>query len=67
MPMMLYTVLPAPYNIIISLGFVGFIVVVFLVRYRSQKTKTPIKLVLFETVGLIIIATLISLLIGRGF
>jgi len=65
-PLALYTYLPTPLDIIVSLGFVGIIVVVFLVRYRSKKSNTPLKLVLFETVGLIAIATLISLLIGGG-
>jgi hypothetical protein len=65
-PIAFYYFLPEPFDIIVSLGFVGIIVVVFLVRYRSKKSKTPLKLVLFETVGLIVIATLISLLIGGG-
>ena len=65
-PVAFYYFLPTPFDIIVSLGFVGMVVVVFLVRYRSKKSKTPLKLVLFETVGLIVIATVISLLIGGG-
>jgi hypothetical protein len=65
-PIAFYYFLPTPFDIIVSLGFVGMVVVVFLVRYRSKKSKTPLKLVLFETVGLILIATVISLLIGGG-
>ena len=66
LPIILYSALPKPFDIIISLGFVCLTVGVFLARYRSRKSNTPIKLVLFETVGLIIIATVISLLIGGG-
>jgi len=63
-PIMFYLVLPPPFNIIISLSFVGVVVGIFLTRYRSRKTKVHWRFTLLETLGLIIVAVIISLLIG---
>ncbi|MDP2899778.1 MAG: hypothetical protein Q8O47_02270, partial [Candidatus Bathyarchaeota archaeon] len=43
-PIALYLYLPSPLDILISLGFVAVIVGVFLVRYRSRKTRVNWKI-----------------------
>ena len=53
-----------PLNIILSLIIVGFIVGIFLVRYRSKKTRINWKMTLIETSTIIIIATIASLILG---
>lgn len=64
-PILSYILLPPPLNIIISLSFVGVIMMLFLVRYRSKKTDVHWKVTLIETFGIIIVAVIASLLIGR--
>ena len=56
--------LPAYYNIVVSLLEVGVISGVFLARYRSKKTRVNWKITLAETVAIVIIATVVSLLLG---
>jgi VIT1/CCC1 family predicted Fe2+/Mn2+ transporter len=63
-PIATYLALPAYYNIAVSLAEVLVIVGVFLVRYRSKKTRVNWKITLVETVAIVIIATVVSLLIG---
>lgn len=63
-PVMAYLLLPGPIDIILSLGMVGAVIGVFLVRYRSRKTKVPWKVTLFETIAIVFIAVIASLLIG---
>ncbi len=53
-----------PLNLIISLGIVAFIVGFFLVRYRSKKTRVHWKITLFETIAIVIISTIASLILG---
>jgi hypothetical protein len=65
-PIMAYLNLPNPLNIIVSMCIVGAIVGVFLVRYRSKKTKVHWKITLFETIAIVVIAVIASLLIGRA-
>lgn len=65
-PITAYLALPNPANILTSLGFVGVAVGVFLVHYRSRKTRVNWKITLLETLVIVIIATLASLLLG-GF
>ena len=55
----------SPLNIILSLGIVAVIVGIFLVRYRSKKTRVHWKITLYETIAIVIIATIASLLL-RG-
>ncbi|HVP40816.1 MAG TPA: VIT1/CCC1 transporter family protein [Candidatus Krumholzibacteriaceae bacterium] len=64
-PILAYLTLPSPLNIILSLFIVAVVVGVFLVRYRSKKTKVHWKITLFETIAIVIIAVAASLLIGR--
>jgi hypothetical protein len=54
----------SPLNLIVSLAVVGTVVGVFLVRYRSKKTRVNWKITLTETVVIVIIATIASLLLG---
>jgi VIT1/CCC1 family predicted Fe2+/Mn2+ transporter len=63
-PILAYLVLPKPYDIILSLGIVGTVVGVFLVRYRSKRTKVHWKITLFETAAIVVIAVVASLIIG---
>lgn len=66
LPIILYLLLSSPYNLIVSLGVVAVIVGVFLVRYRSKKTRVHWKITLYETIVIVIIATVASLVLG-GF
>jgi len=63
-PIATYLLLPPIYNISISLSEVLVISGVFLVRYRSRKTRVNWKVTLAETVAIVIIATIVSLLLG---
>jgi VIT1/CCC1 family predicted Fe2+/Mn2+ transporter len=63
-PIIIYIVLSPPLNIALSLTMVAIIVGVFLVRYRSKKTRVHWKITLYETIAIVIIATIASLLIG---
>lgn len=54
----------SPLNILLSLAIVGAIVGVFLVRYRSKKTRVNWKITLIETAVIVVIATLASLLLA---
>ncbi len=64
LPIFAYFVLPKPLDIIVSLVVVGTVVGVFLVRYRSRRSKVHWKVTLLETVVIIAIAVIVSLLIG---
>ena len=63
-PIITYLSLPAYYNIIASLVIVAFIAGIFLVRYRSKKTRVHWKVTLYETLAIVAIATLASLVLG---
>ena len=63
-PIITYIVLPSPLNVILSLTIVAVVVGIFLVRYRSKRTRVNWKITFFETVAIIIIATIASLLLG---
>ena len=63
-PIITYIALSAPFNIILSLTMVAVIAGVFLVRYRSKKTRVHWKITLYETIAIVIIATVASLLLG---
>ena len=53
-----------PFNVILSLGIVVVVVGIFLVRYRSRKTRVSWKITLIETLTIIVIATIASLILG---
>ena len=63
-PIITYIVLPSPLDMILSLSVVAVIVGVFLVRYRSKRTRVNWKITFFETSAIVIIATVASLLLG---
>lgn len=63
-PIVAYLTLPQPFSLILSMGIVGTIIGVFLVRYRSQRTKVHWKVTLGETIAIIIVAVIASLILG---
>lgn len=65
-PIATYLLLAAyfPLNIILALIEVTLIVGIFLVRYRSKKTRVNWKVTLAETIAIVIVATVVSLLLG---
>jgi VIT1/CCC1 family predicted Fe2+/Mn2+ transporter len=63
-PMLAYLLLPKPLDVILSLGIVGTVVGFFLVRYRAKRSKVHWKVTLLETVLIVTIAVIASLIIG---
>ena len=63
-PILAFLVLPSPFDIAVSLSIVAFIVGFFLVRYRSKRTRVNWKITFFETIAIVSIATVASLLLG---
>ncbi|MEM2968640.1 MAG: hypothetical protein QXJ76_04950 [Candidatus Bathyarchaeia archaeon] len=63
-PIAAFIVLPSPLDVIVSLSIVAFVVGFFLVRYRSKRTRVNWKITFFETIVIILIATVASLLLG---
>jgi len=65
-PIVAYLGLPTPYGLVVSLSIVATVVGVFLVRYRSRKTKVHWGITLFETVAIVAIATIVSIILGAS-
>jgi VIT1/CCC1 family predicted Fe2+/Mn2+ transporter len=63
-PILFYFALPRPVNIFVSLAIVGAVVGFFLVRYRARRSRIHWKITLLETVVIVAIAVIASLLIG---
>jgi uncharacterized membrane protein YfcA len=63
-PIITYILLPSPLDVILSLTIVAMIVGIFLVRYRSKKTRVNWKVTFFETIAIVIIATVASIILG---
>jgi hypothetical protein len=63
-PIATYLVLPLYFNIVVSLVEVTVIAGIFLVRYRSKKTRVNWKITLAETIAIVIIATVVSIVLG---
>ncbi len=63
-PIVTFILLPSPIDAILSLSIVGVIVGIFLVRYRSKKTRVNWKITFFETIAIIIVAVVASLILG---
>jgi len=63
-PIITYIVLPSPLDLVLSLTIVAVIVGIFLVRYRSKRTRVNWKITFFETIAIVIIATVASLILG---
>ena len=67
LPILTYLLLPRPLNIALSLLIVATVVGVFLVRYRSERSQVHWKTTLLETIVIVAIAVIVSLLIGGKF
>jgi hypothetical protein len=65
-PIAAYLLLPPVLNITVSLVLVIAIVGIFLVRYRSKKTRVNWKITLAETLAIVVIATVASLILGAA-
>ncbi len=65
-PIAAYLLLPPIINMVVSLTLVVAIVGIFLVRYRSKKTRVNWKVTMAETAVIVIIATIASLLLGAA-
>jgi hypothetical protein len=63
-PIAAYVTLPSPLNVIVSLTVVAAVAGIFLVRYRSRKTRVHWKITLAETLAIVAIATIASLLLN---
>lgn len=63
-PILTYLTLPRPFNIVLSLVIVATVVGFFLVRYRSERSQVHWKTTLLETIVIVAIAVIVSLLIG---
>ncbi len=63
-PIVTFILLPSPLDAIVSLGIVAVIVGIFLVRYRSKKTRVNWKMTFFETIAIIFVAVIASLILG---
>ena len=59
-----FLALPRPYALTLSLTIVAVVTGIFLVRYRSKRTKVHWKVTLLETVAIIMVATIASLVMG---
>jgi hypothetical protein len=64
-PITFYLLLPEPLDIVLSLSIVATTVGVFLVRYRSKRTKVHWRITFAETVAIVAIAAIASLIIGK--
>lgn len=63
-PILSYFALPHPLGLFVSLAIVSAVVGFFLVRYRSRRSRIHWKTTLLETVVIVAIAVIASLLIG---
>ncbi|MEM1585902.1 MAG: hypothetical protein QXF59_00410 [Candidatus Bathyarchaeia archaeon] len=63
-PLAIFLSFPYPIDILLSLPIIGAMAGLFLVYYRSRKTKMPWKIILFQTIVVIVIAVVVSLLLG---
>jgi hypothetical protein len=64
-PIATYLILPLYYNAAVSFVEVTVIAGIFLVRYRSKKTRVNWKITLTETIVIVVIATIVSLLLNE--
>ena len=64
LPILTYFMLPFPLNLLTSLSIFTLVVGVFLVRYRSGRSKVHWKISLLETTVIVVIAVVVSLLLG---
>jgi VIT1/CCC1 family predicted Fe2+/Mn2+ transporter len=67
LPIFIYVYLPEPWNTIVSLAIVIGIIGYFLIFYRSKLSRVNWKITMFETLLIITIAVIASLLLGQTF
>jgi VIT1/CCC1 family predicted Fe2+/Mn2+ transporter len=65
-PIAAYLLLPEPLGIIVSLTIVGAFIGVFLVHYRSRRAKVHWRVTLIETLVIVLMAVVASILLGRS-
>ncbi|MEM2320482.1 MAG: hypothetical protein QXS79_01145 [Candidatus Bathyarchaeia archaeon] len=63
-PLAMFLLLPNPIDVLLSLLTIGVMIGVFLVYYRSRKTKMPWNIIVFQTVVVIAVAVTVSLLLS---
>ncbi|MCW4017612.1 MAG: hypothetical protein NWF00_02835 [Candidatus Bathyarchaeota archaeon] len=63
-PIAAFLLLPNPINLVVSLAVVGAVSGIFLVRYRSKKTRVHWKITLLETLAIVALATVASVLLN---
>lgn len=63
-PIVGFSLLPRPFDIALSLTIVAVVTGIFLVRYRSKRTKVHWKITLLETAAILMVATIASLVMG---
>lgn len=65
-PIAAFFALPQPFGFILAIIIVGAITLTFLVHYRTKKTRVPWKITLLETLVIVAVAIIASLIIGSG-
>ncbi len=65
-PILTYLLLTTPLNLILPFTIIGGVTGLFLVHYRSRKTRINWKITLLQTVVIMTVAVLASLLLGRN-
>ncbi|NMC07179.1 MAG: hypothetical protein GYA24_18325 [Candidatus Lokiarchaeota archaeon] len=63
-PIILFLLLETPWDVILSLSVVSVFVGVFLIKYRSSRSRVNWKLTMLETLAIIAIASVASILLG---
>ncbi|MEM2273099.1 MAG: hypothetical protein QXX56_02650 [Candidatus Bathyarchaeia archaeon] len=63
-PLAIFLLLPHPIDMLLSLPIIGATIGFFLVYYRSRKTRMPWKIILLQTIIVIVVAVAVSLLLG---
>ena len=65
-PIVTYLMLPPPFNMLVSISIVGAVTGIFLVYYRSSKTKIPWKITLFQTAVIMAVVVVASLILSTN-
>ncbi|MEX2680958.1 MAG: hypothetical protein Q6373_005120 [Candidatus Sigynarchaeota archaeon] len=66
LPIMLFLLLEPPWDLISALSVVAVFIGMFLVKYRSTRSRVNWKVTLLETVIIIIVAVVASILLGQS-
>jgi len=65
-PIAAFLTLPQPFGFTLAIVIVGVTISVFLVHYRTKKTRVPWKITLLETLVIIAVAIIASTIIGSS-